>query len=167
MTAPNGSTFDGNPNASPATTVGYRPGQGDFNGAALTDDPSFPPDPATMPTAELFNTYAYLLISICKAIGVAGAAITAGVSPVVSSFWTAALLIASNPFTVTRNGVGDYSITWAANLFPIAGQPRARINALIGATNASIGAVNITNGVRIQTTQGGALTDLNFSFEVF
>jgi hypothetical protein len=157
MPAPNKSTYDN----------GNRPTPSDFNGISLTNDPQFPPDPASQPTAELFNTWSFLLISAGKAVGVAGFAVNAGPSPSIASWWTAANLIASNPFNLVRNGVGDYSITWAANLFPIAGWPRAELNQLPISSTACIGAVNVTNGVRVQTTQGGALTDLPFSIEVF
>lgn len=167
MVAPNQSPYDGNPLATPPIANGYRPTPADFNGASLTNLSTFPPNPATMPTAELLNTTALTVVSHGKMVSVATFGVNAGASPTMEFWSTAALLIVSNPFAITRNGVGDYSITWAANLFPIAGWPRAMINALIGATNASICAVNITNGVRVQTTQGGALTDLNFSVAVY
>lgn len=169
MAAPGYSPFDGNVNASPPTSVGYRAGPSDFNGIGLVNDPVYPPDPATMPTAELLNTYSYLFISICKAIGVAGLGVNGGASPTVAFWWTAANQIASNPFVLTRNSAGDISVTWAANLFPIAGWPRARLNVVggLGAHNYAISSVNITNGARVTTTLDGALTDLSFSLEVF
>ena len=167
MPAPNGSTFDGNAQAVHPTTVGYRPGLSDFNGGALQDDPVNPPDPQTMPTSGLLNTLSAESVSYGKAVACAGIGINAGATPTVAFFWTAANLIASNPFTVTRNAAGDYSITFAANLLPITGWPKPYLNALIGATSCSIAAVNITNGVRVQVTQGGALTDLDFSVDFF
>lgn len=167
MPAPNGSTFDGNANASPPTMVGYRPGLPDFNGAALTNDLASPPDPATMPVAEVWNTFAYLITSICKMIGVATFAVNAGASPTMASWFTAALNIQANPFTITRVGAGNYQITWAAALLPVQGWPRAFLNVVGGAHSYSIEAVNITNGVQVYTQQDGVLTDLSFSVVVY
>ncbi len=167
MPAPNQSTFDGNPNANPPTTSGYRPGLPDFNGAALTDDTQNPPDPQTMPVSFVWNTFAYLIVSICRMIPCASFALTPGVSPSILWWFTAALNIASNPFAITRNGAGDYSVTWAANLFPVQGSPKAYLNSLQGAHNVGIQAQNITNGVRIQTVQDAVLTDLPFTVDVF
>lgn len=157
------STFDGNPNASPATTVGYRPGLPDFNGAALADDPVNPPDPQTMPTSALLNTYGKQLVSYGKVVACAGVGVNAGASPTFQYWTTAANLIVSNPFTLTRVGAGNYQITYAANLLPIAGWPQSQLNAVLGAHNYAISAVNIANGVQVYTVQDGALADLNFS----
>jgi hypothetical protein len=162
------STFDGNPNASPVVTAGYRPGVADFNGAALTNDPVNPPDPATMPTAPLFNTIDLLLVSACKMIPTALISVVAGASPTVAFWSTAANLIVANPFTVTRNSVGNYSITYAAGTLPTpTAQPEAALNVLLAAHSYSIGAVNVANGVQVTTTQDGALTDLNFTAKFF
>lgn len=170
MAAPNGSTFDGNANLATPTTVGYRPGPQDFNGAALVDDPASPPDPQTMATSWVWNTFCWLIISICKAIGSAGFAVNASASPSMQSWWTAANLILGNPFVLTRVAAGNYTITWAStpNLLPVSGWPRARLNAVLAAGHSySISSVNITNGVQIYTLQDTALADLNFSVEVF
>lgn len=168
MPAPGQSTFDGNPNTSPATTTPYRPGTADFNGAALVDDPVYVPDPSTMPTAELFNTIAFLAISACKMIPSGFISVNAGATPTVAFWGTAANNITSNPFTVTRTAAGNYSITWTAGTFPSpAAQPNASLNIALGAHNYGIGAVNITNGVQVTTTQDAALTDLNFTVWIF
>lgn len=164
MPAGNQSPWDGNPNASPPTTAGARPGINDFNGAALKNDPVNMPDPATMPTAELFNTLDFTAVSIGKMVPNGFISVVAGGSPTTAFWSTAANNIGSNPFSITRNGAGDYSITVAANTFPTpAAQPHAQLNVQLGAASYSIGAVNIANGVRVTTTQGGALTDLNFT----
>jgi hypothetical protein len=149
MTAPGQSPFDGNPLSTPPIANGYRPTPSDFNGAALTQDPVNPPDQATMPTAPLMNTTSLTLVSIGKAMACAGFGLTAGGSPTFAWWWTAANNVSGNPFSILRNGAGDYSVTWAANLLPVAGWPKARVNALLGAVTSGIVAVNITNGVRI------------------
>lgn len=167
MTAGGISPFDGNPLVSPALLNGYRPTPSDFNGAQLVDDSTFPPDPSTMPTAELFNTIGLTLVSVGKAVAVAGFGINAGTSPTMAWWWTAANLIATNPFSVTRNSVGNYFVTWGANLFPVFGWPRCDLNVVLGAHNYAIGAVYGVNGVSVTTTQDGALTDLSFSVSIF
>lgn len=166
MPAPGQSTFDGNPNANPPTTVGYRPGLSDFNGAALTDDPVNPPDPATMPTSAQQNTLGAMEVSFGKICPAGWFGITAGVSPVMSFFGTAANNTVGNPYTIARVGAGNYQITWAANTFPLVAGPKAYLNFLGGANTYSIEAVYIVNGVQITTQQGGVLTDLNFWCEL-
>lgn len=166
--APGSSTFDGNPNTNPPTTTPYRPGLADFNGAQLANDPIFVPDPSTMPTAPLFNTYGYLLTSVGKMIPVAMISINAGASPTVAFWTTAANNIASNPFTTTRTAAGNYNITAAANTFPAPiAQSDANLNVVLGAHNYAIGCVNIANGVQVTTTQDGVLTDLNFTVRFY
>lgn len=165
MSAPNQSPFDGNPTL--GITAGYRPTLNDFNGAALEDDAVNPPDPQTMPCAPVLNTTGYTIVSLGKMVPCANFAVTPGVSPAILSWVTAALNIVSDPFTPSRNGAGDYSITFPANTFPIQGQPKAHLNVQLGNHNYSIGVVSITNGVRVTTTQDGVLTDLPFSVDLF
>lgn len=168
MPAPGQSTFDGNPQTSPPTTTPYRPGTADFNGANLQNDPVYVPDPNTMPTAPLFNTYSYEIVSIGKMIPVAFISVNAGASPTVAFWSTAANNIASNPFTVTRTGAGNYNVTYAAGTLPApTAQPRGSLNVVLGAHNYAIGAVNIVNGIQVTTTQDGALTDLNFTVDFY
>jgi hypothetical protein len=167
-TAPGGSTFDGNANLQVPTTVGYRPGTADFNGAALADSQTNPPNAGTMPTAALLNTYGYMLISACGMIPFGVISVNAGASPTTAFWKVAALKILTNPFTITRNSVGNYNITYAANTFPAPiSQPNAALNVVLGAHNYGIGAVNITNGCQVTTVQDAALTDLNFTLWFF
>lgn len=167
MPSPGQSPFDGNPLQSPPVLVGYRPSKADFNDAALINDDTAPPDPQTMPTAELLNTDSWLLISLARMTAAGAFVITAQVSPIVSKWAVAANLVQSNPFTVVRNGAGDYSITWPANLLPLILAPQASITTLSGANSVGISAVYITNGVQVQTTKGGTLTDMNFMVSLF
>jgi len=170
MPAPNGSTFDGNANTSPPTTAPYRPGVNDFNGAALQNDmrPGRAPDPLTMPTAELFNSTAYMVVSACKMIPSASISVNAGASPTVAFWTTAANKITTNPFTTVRNAAGDYSITAPANTLPTPNAfPKASLAVALGAHNYGVSAVPITNGIRVTTTQDGALTDLSFRADFY
>lgn len=168
MSAPNQSTFDGNPNVSPPVTSGYRPGLADFNGAALQDDTANPPDPQSMPTSPVWNTFAYELVSVGRMIPVGSFGIVAQVGPTVSFWNVAANNVVADPFAPVRNGAGDYTISWPSGLLPLGGAPVAIINQILGAVSSSIVAQYLSaTSVRVQTTQGGVLTDLNFSVQLF
>ena len=176
MPAPNQSPLDGNPNASPPATEGYRPGLDDANGAALADDPIYPPDPQTMPTSALLNYFGAFLVSIGRAIAVAGFGLNAGANPTFQFWWTGSNDITAagvNPFTVTRVAAGHYQITWTSGLFPLVGWPKPYLNAAGSAANLGITAEYMTSppagtqGVEVWTVQGGALTDLNCQVDLF
>jgi len=168
MPSPGCSTFDGNPNLPTPTTAGYRPGAADFNGAALQDLGSNPPNPTTMPTAALLNTYSLQLESVSRMIPWGSISINAGSSPTVAFYRVAANNIATNPFTVTRNSVGNYSITYASGVFPgPVAQPTATINAVLGAHTYGIGAINISLGVQVTTVVDAAAADVNFTVDFF
>lgn len=166
--SPNGSTFDGNPNTSPPTTTPYRPGLDDFDGAACIDDPTEPVQTNDMPRSSCWNTFGYQLVSACKMIAVATLSVNAGASPTTAFWTTAANKIAANPFTISRTGAGNYSITWVAGTFPApTSAARAFLNIALGAHNYAASALNITNGVQVTTTQDGALADLNFTVDIY
>jgi hypothetical protein len=173
MPAPNQSTFDGNPNANPPTTAGYRPGADDFDGAQLENaDNNF--DPRYVPSAPRFNTDALTIVSCGRMIPWASISVTGGATPSIAFWRVAANQItggsgtSGSPFTLTRNGAGDISITYSAALFPSPmGQPHATLNVQLGAHEYAIGALNISNGVRVTTVTDAALTDMNFTVDLF
>ena len=82
----------------------------------------------------------------------------------------------ANPgaFYLTRNAAGDYTLEIGngvpASGFPaFTGQPKAFLN-VIGSSSASIQCTYVTGShsnpaVRVQTYQGGVLTDLNFTVQ--
>jgi hypothetical protein len=174
MPAPGQSTFDGNPNLPTPTTQGYRPGAPDFNGAALVDLNTNPANAGTMPTSALLNTDSLQLVSVSRMIPWGAFDLIAGATPTLAFWRNAANNITSgsgtsgSPFTVTRNAAGDYSVTWATGQYPApVGQPRATLNAVLGAHNYGVGVTNITNGVRVTTTIDGALADINVGVDIF
>jgi hypothetical protein len=167
MPSPNGSTFDGNQNANPPTSVGYRPGLPDFNGAACQNDTANPPDPLTMPTAECWNTFGAQHVSVGKMVACATFGLVAQSVPILQYWQTAANLIIANPFTLTRVGAGNYQITWSANTFPLIGWPKAGLVLIGGSHNYSVECAYITNGVQVTTQVDGVLTDLNFWVELY
>lgn len=176
MPAPNGSTWNGNALATPPVTAPYRPGPADLNGIGLQNSPTRPPNPATMPTAELLNTLSALAVVYGRLVANAIVSVKfAAGSPALDSYTAAPDAFFGAPaakvFTVARTGGGaangDISITWPANALPAQlVQPRACLNVLPGAHSYSIGVVPITNGVRIVTNQDNAATDLAFTVEI-
>jgi hypothetical protein len=166
MPAPGQSTFDGNPKANPPTTIGYRPGLSDFNGASCIDVPATPPSPPTQPTADCWNTCGNQHVSAGKMIAVANVAVNAGGSPSVQSWATAANLIQTSPFTLTRVSAGVYQITWPPSTFPLTGWPKAYLNTQ-STSAGGISAFYITNGVQVNTFLAGAAADANFNVDLY
>jgi hypothetical protein len=177
MPAPGQATWDGNPNASPPITAPYRPSSADFNGASLSDDPVFPPNPATMPTAELLNTYSLQLVTVSRMCPNIRAGVTGGTAPFISAFTATPTAVygasAAGTFGVTRGQTGQVTVYWNSGAFPASlTPPSAYLNGSIGPTGAcvSIGATTFgptANGVVVTTTQGNAYADLPFCFEVW
>lgn len=173
MTAPGQSTLDGNPNATPPITQGYRPTLDD-GGALLSDDPKNPPNQATDPTSAAWNYFRAMQASLGKMIAVATFSLNAGAAPTFANWTTAANLINANPFQVSsRVSAGHYQITWTAGQFPLIGWPKAYLCAAGGAFSQGITAQYMTappagtQGVEVWTTQAGVLTDLPFQVDLF
>lgn len=121
--------------------VPYRPGLPDFNGAALQNRANAPPTPATMPTANLLNGEALMIMAMGQVIPnarfsiiyqagspkLASGVTLAGVSP-----GTQSPILAGNIVVVRMPGgaaSGDVYISWPANTFPPATtSPMATIN---------------------------------------
>jgi len=162
-TAPNKSTWD-------ATPTPYRPGTSDFNGAALENDEENPPDPSTMPTAELLNTLSFLAISYGKIAPNAIITVTGGNPPVIIGVQSPRTGVIAGTFTATRNSAGDVSITWPANTFPASqAAPTVSLNitgGVIAGHAYAYSAENITNGVRVTTSFDAVMTDMNFTVQV-
>jgi hypothetical protein len=156
--APNASTFD--------LATPRRPTTNDFNGAAKIDDAQYPPDAQTMPSAFEYNTLCLLVVALGKALPVAVVSVTGGNPPTLAGFAAPGSAVVSGSFTLTRNAVGDVSITWPANTFPTpAVAPSVSTNA---GTWCDADVVAITNGVRVRTYNGtGAATDLSFTVTVY
>lgn len=169
MPAPNGSTFAGNPKASPPTAIPYRPNSNDMNGIGIQNDPNFPPNPATMIVAELANTWSAQLVDVSRVVPMLVISVTVG-PLAINSIAAAPAVVQSTPigttFTLARTGggagSGDTSITWPANTFasPIT-QPYVALN---GTTPGGICISAITNGIRIVTVNmSNAATDLPYT----
>lgn len=152
-------------------TVGgvRRPGVSDFNGAQLEDNGLFPPDPQTMPTSALLNTGSLNAVSVGQVVPNATISVQASATPTLL-FVTCCntnYTIVSGTFTLTRVSAGVYTITWAAGVLPpqVSGD-KGYLNIVLGAGNYAIGVTRIAGGIKITTTENGALTDLNFTVDI-
>jgi hypothetical protein len=161
-TAPGKSTWD-------VTPQPYRPGTSDFNGAVLENSGANPPNPATMPTAELFNTMSLLLVSLGKVVPNAVISVAGGATPAITGFAAAPSAVVLSTFTVTRLGAGNVKVTWPAGTFPAAAtQPTVSLNNIVAAgSNYFVSAQNITNGVQVYTIINSTADDIPFTITVY
>lgn len=160
MAAPNQNTWD--------LVPPRRPGTNDFNGIAKTDDPAYTPDVTTQPNAAEWNTVEFLINAFAKVMPSLIISITGGVTPGIAFFTTPASAPVLGTFTVTRNSIGNVSITWPANTFPPSvAAPSVALNA--GALGNAVDIVAITNGIQVRTSVSstGAGADLSFTATVY
>lgn len=159
MTAPNDLTWD--------LDIPRRPSLDDVGGAALEDDAKKPPIPPKMPYAAQLNQWAMQIerLSAVTPVAVFTVTFSAG-TPTVNSFQCMRTGMLTSDFTVTDNGNGDTTITWAANTFPTpTAQPSVSINEDLLAIPR---AFTVSNGVRVKTANAaGTLIDAGFTVLVF
>lgn len=166
MPATNGNTYDLSPPRPPNLT--------DFNGAQKVDDSNEPPDPTTMPNAPEDNTVKQTLVAMGNILPLVEVSVAASATPAISSVLSPTSAINASPASLylTRTAAGDYTVETGNGgvTFPaFTGQPKAFLN-VIGDSSASIQCTYVTGphsnpAVRVQTYQGGALTDLNFTVQ--
>lgn len=145
-----------------------RPSLGDVGGAVVEDEAPLP-DKGSM-------IYGALINQLQKQVAAQGAVADAARISVHFASGTPSVIGATGPgtavvpglFSVTDNGTGDTTLTWAAGMLPIPTpgiQPGATINA-VGAF--AISAVYVTNGVRVRTytSSTGAAADADFTVDI-
>lgn len=142
--------------------VPHVPGEGDLlNGEKANSTPTVAPQNAA---AEEFMQIARQVLAAAKMIALLR--ITVSSSATVLSFASVRRDTTLTALTVNHHATGDVEITWPANTFPApSGAPQATLNAGV-LQNASIDAVNTSNGVRVRTSVAGAATDLAFTVDV-
>lgn len=149
-----------------AGTPPHLPSVEDLGGDSKINDPSEPPDPETMPDARDAN----VVHRVASAHGRVTAAMALSVSfsggtPSVYAVTFKNNTLDSGDLTVTDNGVGDTSIEWDADVFPVHGvRPYGLTLNEINAVERTA-AVSITNGVRVYT-RDGAGTGVDTAFTV-
>src|SRR5262245_60676525 len=111
MTAPDDLTWDISPPR--------RPSLDDCGGASIQDHAQFPPDRTTMPYAAQLNQWAKQIARMGGMVPAAKFSVTfSGGTPSISQFACMPTAPEIGDFTVTDNGAGDTTITWASGTFP-------------------------------------------------
>lgn len=146
-------------------TPPIRPGIADIrDGEKANETGTVPPD---MPNASEHNQSALLLEAYGQVapLFVMSIEFSAG-APLVHSLGCIRTDKVSGDFTLTDNGAGDTSITFAAGTFPSAkAKPVAGLN---GSAAGFVVADPISNGVRVRTfNSAAAAADLPFTVEFF
>jgi hypothetical protein len=142
----------------------HRPGIADVGGAALADDQEKPPIPTEMPTADDWNQISKLATYSCRVLPVAVVSVSfSSGTPVCAYFQAINPNLTSTDITLTDNGNGDTSITWAAGTFPVRNLNAAGLTLNENAAIDEHMALPITNGVQVITESGGAGTDCAFT----
>lgn len=152
-------------------TPARRPSLADLGGAAKRDDTQYPPDPVTMPTAQNWNCFARELEGLAKLIPfcVIQVNFDAG-APFIQSLTSMRSTLTAEQLTITDNGNGDTTISWAAipTAFPAPWRPpRAD---LIGDVSSLVPTCDTTtpNTVRVKTrNSASSLVDQPFVVEIF
>lgn len=125
-----------------------RPGVAqDLGGAALIDDPEFPPNPETDPTADTWNQMGKLLEAICRTAPVAILEVSAAAA-VTNAKYMRSTAPGTTP-TAVLNGAGDISVSWAAADFPAAAL--APVAVVRGATVTTCATDALSPGARVRT----------------
>lgn len=145
----------------------HRPSLAQLGGGAFQDDQSNPPDLDTMPSAAMENVNEKTLAGIAAVTSVAGFTVKfAAGAPYIDKATFADSSLDPGDITVTDNGTGDTSLTWAAGTFPTAALEPTGLT--IHETHVTFPcAYSIANGVRVKTLDSlGNGADVNFSFEL-
>ena len=146
-----------------------RPVIGDLGGGAKQAPPGAPANSASQFTAGDANQLAMAIASFAKVMPTLVLSVTQ-----VAGVYTIAQLacpgnnVVSGNITVTKNGVGDVTLSWAANLIPgSAFAPCAWLNGGAGAYRSPEATMPTATSVRVKMTDGaGAAVECNFSVEV-
>lgn len=146
-----------------------RPVVGDLGGGAKQPPPGAPANSTTQLTANDCNAMALAIAAFAKVTPTMVISVTqlAGVYTI-SQFAACGDNVLAGSITVTKNGVGDVTLSWAANLVPGAAfAPCAWLNGGAGAYRSPEATMPTATSVRIKMTDGtGAAVECNFSVEV-
>jgi hypothetical protein len=152
-------------------TVAVRPGLvNDLGGGNFLDDPIYPPDPTTMPNAEMWNQATKLVAAYGKVIACAVLSIrfSAGAPSVTFAVGPGAAVV-TGLFTVEDVGVGDVIVKWlTGKLPPLTVEPQPVLNTQAALGNWGITAYSLSAAlgferVQVKTHTNGVATDHNFT----
>ena len=145
------------------------------------EDYSFQVDPQTDVAASIFEQVCVDLSAVSHTVGRAAAYVTAGGTPVLSAHDAVWGNTDAVKPTVTRNGVGDYTLTWASSYDDLNPTPDRRVThtvnfryaqaTLVASALGAFGFIHVSwtaNTVTVKTADtGGTPADLDFVVVVF
>jgi hypothetical protein len=153
------------------TEAATRPSMEDLGGGVLRDDSSNPPSKdGSMPYADQLNQWAKQLFGLGKMEPSArmSVAFLAG-DPFIAKLTTPSGILTADDFTVTDNGVGLTTISWAAGkLPPVECDPGywLRDDSVVSAVlSANLRVISATS-VQMRTYSGGVLADVRFTLAI-
>ncbi len=111
---------------------------------------------------------ARLLVAYGKMVPLARVSVTfTGGTPSIAHVASVRGDLLNSDITVADNAVGDTMVLWTAGKLPSqSGQPTVTLNAG-DMTARTADAVNVTNGVRVRTSAGGAGEDVPFTVCIY
>jgi hypothetical protein len=152
--------------------IPHRPTIAELGGGAFQNDPKYPPDPATHPTAEMFNQATKQIVALAGmspslkiqvefpgGVATLTQLIALGTSVTLANFTALGGVL-------TVNGAGDTTITLPAALIP---PQLTRASGLTIVEDVEIDRTRIivvANGWRIKTKLGATGTNAAFVFQV-
>ncbi len=145
-----------------------RPALDDVGGAALVDNATEPPIPPEMPYADQLNQWALQIQRFGGIVPVALFSVRfATGTPVLDSFGCLPTAPMTGSFTITDEGPGTTTITWAAGTFPSAiVKPMVTVTEDIAALTPC--ALLVTNGVQVKTRNASSVaTDMCFTVALY
>lgn len=164
MSSPDSNTFNSLDRFS-VVQVPHRPSTDDFDGCAC-ENAVAAPDAQTQPTAPAWNSMGRTIEGLGAVVPVLIVSVR-GATTTLQSFTSANRVLVQGDLTLSKNGTGDFSITWAAGKFPPpVVDPVAWITDLT--LDGFVRAYAITNGVRVVTKDtAGAAADMRFTVALF
>lgn len=144
------------------------PSAEDLGGTAKENDPLYPPDPVTMPTAEEWVAFVRCVVAQAKTTPamVLSIAFNAG-DPYVYGLTCVNADIDSGDIDLTDNATGDTTIEWPADAFPVISGVRPHgLTINDDVTIDEMRAVPVTDGVRVKTLAASSGVDAAFTIVI-
>jgi hypothetical protein len=164
MTAPLYFVFDGDPDNGVVPRI---PSVDDLGGAEFKNDLIEPPDPGEFPMAEDENQQELVLAALARVATMLNVSVAfVGGNPQISGFETVGTQLVSSGITLTDNGPGDTTISWAANLLPPREcGPSLTLNEDVEIDRARAFVISATS-IRVKTKLGSTGTDCAFTLRI-
>lgn len=144
-----------------------RPTLADVGGALLEDDAAAPPDKSRMPYSDQLNQWARQIVAMGRVCPLAYLSVdTTGPSPVVTAVRSPGTNITTGTFTVVREDMGIYLVSWPANALPALGIRSVAYATTDTSANQPIVTNASATSVRVKLRTAFSLVDMNFDVEL-